>query len=382
MTKLQNLELAEIIQIVFADLPDPRAINKIHPLINIVVIALVATIAGANDFEEIHKFGITREQWFSTFLDLQEGIPSQDTFARVFSLLDPMMWSSCVFTWVRFHINGTLGKDFIALDGKCLRGSSTDEHNALYMVNAWASQHGLAIAQVPVIAKSNEITALPPLLETISLLDLEGCIVTTDAMGTQREIARIITENKAMYLLALKDNQPTIAEDVRWLFEINRITNFKQVQHDYYVTTEKGHGRIEERHCWVMSGLDYLKTGAWSGLNAVALIESKRVVKGVESIEQRYYLSSVGCDAKTTLEGVRAHWGVENKVHWVLDVVFREDAHRVRERIRARNLAVLRQFALNLLRSAPDLGRKTSLKIKRKQAGWDMDYLETILRQL
>jgi predicted transposase YbfD/YdcC len=377
-----DTHLTNSIHQAFQDLDDPRANNRIHPLINVVFTALVAVIAGANDFTEIEEFAHAKQAFLSKFLNLNEGIPTHDTFARIFARLNPSSWQTCLLDWIRVRLQGHLKSDHIAIDGKVLRGSNSDEMKAVCLVNAWSTRLGLCLTQTTVNQKSNEITALPHVIETLDLFDLTGTTITIDAMGAQREIARLLTQKQAMYLLALKDNQPKLAGDVRWLFEDAQNRNFEGVPHDFHSTKEVAHGRVEVRQCWVLSDLSYLEPHAWPGLERVVLIESIRTLKGVTSRESRYYLSSVTSGAAATLATVRAHWGVENALHWELDVVFAEDAHRVQAGHSAANLGGLRRFALNLLRCTPSPRKNMSLKNKRARAGWDDSFLEAVLMQL
>jgi predicted transposase YbfD/YdcC len=276
-----------------------------------------------------------------------------------------------------------------------LRGSNSDDDKAVCLVNAWSTRLGLCLTQTTVSQKSNEITALPHVIETLALFDLTGCIITVDAMGAQREVARLLTEKHALYILALKDNQAKLAEDVRWLFDDAFKHNFQDVPHDFFETQEQAHGRLEIRRCWVLSELSYLEHHNWPGLERVVLIESERTVKGVTSVERRFYLSALTEGAEATLAIVRAHWGVEreqpercclvskkNSLHWVLDVIFAEDSHQVRADHAAANLGVLRRWALNLLRLTPSPRKNMSLKNKRNRAGWDDSFLELVLAQL
>lgn len=366
----------------FKDLEDPRANNRIHPLINIVFIALVAVIAGANDFTEIEAFAHAKQAFLNRFLDLNEGIPTHDTFARMFARLNPSSWQTCLLDWIRVRLQGRLNSDHIAIDGKVLRGSNSDDTKAVCLVNAWSTRLGLCLTQTTVSQKSNEITALPHVIETLDLFDLTGSTITIDAIGAQREVARLLTEKQATYLLALKDNQLKLAEDVRWLFEDAQNRNFENIPYDFHATEEVAHGRVEVRQCWVLSDLSYLEPHKWPGLERVVLIKSLRTVKGVTSRESRYYLSSVTDGAVATLATVRAHWGVENSLHWELDVVFAEDAHRVQTDHGAANLGGLRRFALNLLRCTPSPRKNMSLKNRRACAGWDDSFLEEVLMQL
>jgi predicted transposase YbfD/YdcC len=377
-TELQSL--GQSVRDAFGDLPDPRAAQRRHPLLNIVTIALIAVIAGADDCTEFEQFGWAKYSWLETFLDLSHGIPSHDTFSRTFALLDPTHWQSCFVDWVRFVLKGQLEPgDTLALDGKCLRGAG---EQAVYLVNAWSSAQGLCLAQTQIAEKSNEITALPGLLETLSLLDLQGCTVTVDAMGTQREVARSIVAKQADYLMALKANQPSLSDDVQWLFAQPRDTQGQLLGLEHAETRATQHGREEHRQAWVISDIAYLAAHAWPGLQAVVCLRSQRTVRGKTTVEQRFFLSSAPLTAQSALERIRAHWEVENKLHWVLDVLFKEDRHRARLGHGPANLGVLRQLALNLLRRTPSPPRVTSLKGKRKRAAWDTSFLEQVLALL
>jgi predicted transposase YbfD/YdcC len=376
-------QIALSIKEAFKELPDPRAENSVHPLINLIVIALVAVIGGANDYTEFEEFGESKKAWLSGFLDLTTGIPSHDTFGRVFARLNPVRWQSCLVDWVRYAVKGKLIKgDVIGLDGKCLRGTHDDDERATYLVNAWSTTLGISLAQNKVRAKSNEITALPDLIETLDLFDVSGCTITIDAMGTRREIARLVKEKDAQYVLALKDNHPKLYEDVKWLFADAFEHKFVQRPYSYAQTQERAHGRDELRRCWVLSDLSYLDPHAWPGLQTIVLIESQRTLNGVTSSERRYYLSSLQTTATEHLSIIRAHWQVENSLHWVLDVVFNEDKHRARKDHAPANLGMLRQLALNLLKRTPPPKPHISLKNLRKRAGWDTHFLESVLAQL
>lgn len=376
-------ELAQSLKETFKELPDPRAENTVHPLMNIIVIALVAVVAGANDYTEFEEFGLAKREWLGQFLNLTTGIPSHDTFGRFFARLDPVRWQSCLVDWVRYAVKGKLIKgDVIGLDGKCLRGTREEETHATYLVNAWSTTLGISLAQSKVTAKSNEITALPDVIETLDLFDVSDCTVTIDAMGAQREIARLVLAKEAQYVVALKGNQPKLYEDVQWLFQDAFNHDFGQRPHDYAQTQERGHGRDELRRCFVLTDLSYLNTHAWPGLHSIILVESQRTFQGITSLEKRYYLSSLKKSASEVLAIIRSHWQVENSLHWILDVIFLEDKHRARKDHAPTNLSMLRQLALNLLKRAQPPKPKMSLKNLRKRAGWDSDFLELVLAQL
>lgn len=364
----------------FEDLPDPRIErSKQHSLVNIVAIALSAVLAGADSFYEIETFGHMKRTWLEQFLELENGIPSHDTFNRAFSLLDPAHFQTCVLDWVRAAIGGSLtAEDVLAVDGKQLRGSAHSAVKAVHMLNVWSHQHGLCLSSTAVDGKSNEITHVPGLLDTLSLLDLAGCIVSVDALNTQRDIARKVKQHKAEYIMALKQNQPKLYEDVVWLFENTETEQLSNI----FETHERSRGRAERRHCTILSDpseLTYLEAHSWPGLESVAKLSRERTVKGQTTYEVCYYLCSFKAEAEKLLQAVRAHWGVENNLHWSLDVVFAEDAHAYTNRRGAENMAVLRQFALNLLSQDTSKG---SLKGKRKRAAWNDDFRAHILRGL
>lgn len=366
----------------FAGLPDPRlARTTRHPLLSIVTIALCAVLAGADSWDSIAAFGEVRRGWFASFLDLPHGIPTHDTFNRVFAALDPAAFRAAFAAWMA-AITGVLPAQVIALDGKTLRGSQDQRlgKSAIHLVSAWATANQLVLAQVKVDDKSNEITALPALLQQLAL---RGCIVTLDALGCQRTIAAQIVAQQADYVLALKDNQPTLAAEVQECFAQVDAEGRHAAGVERTTTTDKGHGRLEVRRHTVLSdpeALAWLQDGRqWPGLAAVGRVEAERRVGEKRSRETRYYLLSQALAAAAFGAAVRSHWGIENQVHWVLDMTFAEDRSRVRSKHAAENLAVLRHLALNLLRRAPTR-RPVSLKAKRLAAGWDTDYLLEILQ--
>lgn len=375
----------------FASLEDPRVERtKLHPLFSIVTIALCAVICGAETWDDIAEFGRTKREWLGSFLELPNGIPSHDTFNRVFQMLDPKQFEACFLSWTR-AVSGVL-KGVIALDGKTLRGSRGQPSDkaakaAIHMVSAWASQNRLVLAQVKVDEKSNEITAIPELLRALAI---EGCIVTIDAMGTQREIAKLILEQGGDYVLALKENQPTLYQDVVEMFEHAKQGTIEELVIEDERTIEKGHGRIDVRRYRVIPDLDvleWLQEGSeghnWPGLKGIGMVEAERRIGEKRSTETRYYLLSAPLSAKAFGEATRSHWGIENRVHWVLDVGFHEDQSRIRSGNAAENLAVLRHLALNLLQHQSEpKNRRLSVKGRRLKAGWDNDYLLRILTSL
>lgn len=360
----------------FEAIVDPRVErSKQYPLLEIIVIALSAVLSEAESFYDIAAFGETKKTWLQQFLVLENGIPAHDTFRRVFSLLDPTQFQACVLDWVRSVIGGGLSaEDVLSIDGKRLCGSASLSLRAVHMLNVWSHQHGLCLTSTAVDGKTNEITHVPGILDTLSLLNLAGCIVTVDALNSQRDVAAKVKEHKAEYVMALKGNQGTLLEDVEWLFE--------QANADLgnsFETHERSRGRDEWRHCSVITELDYLEAHGWPGLESVAKVSAKRTLRGKTTYELRYYLCSFKAPAEKLLSAVRAHWEVENKLHWTLDVVFAEDAHRYRDRCGVENMSVLRQLALNLLRQ-DDF--KSSLKGKRKRAAWDDEFRASILKRL
>jgi predicted transposase YbfD/YdcC len=370
----------------FAALPDPRvARTRQHRLLDILTIALCAVLCGADDFVGMVTFAAAKEGWLRTFLPLPGGIPCHDTFGRVFAALDPEAFQSCFLAWVRAAVPGTAGQ-VVPIDGKALRGARGRGagHAALHMVSAWASESRLVLGQVAVAEKSNEIVAIPALLR---LLDLDGATVTIDALGCQTAIAAQIVERGADYVLALKDSHPTLHEEVRVTFAQERRDAFALAPpgtHDHHKAVEKDHGRLEIRRHWtlhdpaILAHLD--PTGAWAHLRAIGLIERERHVGDRVTVECHHYLLSAPLSAAAFAAAVRSHWGIENRVHWVLDVAFREDACRARVGHAARNLAVVRHLARNLLRQ--DTARKGSIATKRFTAALDDAYLTSLLSGL
>ena len=366
----------------FGDLQDPRIERtKRHELLDIVVIAICGVICGADSWVDIEMFGKSKQDWLKRFLNLANGIPSHDTFGRVFSRLDPESFQSCFMDWVLTISQLTRGQ-VIAIDGKTAKGSHDRAHGKapIHMVSAWASANHLVLGQTKVDDKSNEITAIPELLE---VLELSGCIVTIDAMGCQKEIAQEIIDNGADYVLAVKENQGRLYGDVKDSFDCAHRTGFEDVEHDYYETVGKGHGRIETRRCWSISDreqLDYIdEHKLWEGLSSMVMVASERVIGDEVSVKARYYISSLTGNARRLLKATRTHWGIENCVHWVLDVAFDEDRSRVRKDNAPQNLAIIRKIALNLLKQ--EATSKGGIKARRKLAGWDEDYLIKVLSQ-
>jgi predicted transposase YbfD/YdcC len=363
----------------FAHLEDPRVSPATrHQLLDIVAIAICAVVCGADTWVEVEAFGRAKEAWLRTFLALPHGVPSHDTFGRVFAALDPAQFEAGFRSWVATVVELTAGA--VAIDGKTLRRShdAPNGKGALVLVSAWAEANRLVLGQVAVDPRSNEIPAIPALVQQLAL---EGCLVTVDAAGCQTAIAAQIAAQGADYVLALKENQPTLWAGVATLFAEGQAHGFAPGTHDHRRTIEKNHGRIEVRAVGAVEDpalLAYLDpTGAWPKLRSVAMVVAERRIGAEVSRETRYYLTSLPGDAALVGAAVRGHWGIENRLHWVLDIAFREDESRVRRGHADQNLAVLRRLALNLLRR--ETTAKMGTKAKRLKAGWDHAYLLKIL---
>jgi predicted transposase YbfD/YdcC len=361
----------------FSAIQDPRADNSQHILVEIITIAVCAAICGANNWVEVEIFGKAKQDWLATFLELPNGIPSHDTFGRVFGLIDAEQFQSCFLKWVQTASDRTEGQ-IVPIDGKKLRRSHDKANGkaAIHMVSAWATEDRLVLGQVKVDDKSNEITAIPELL---SLLELAGCIVTIDAMGCQTAIAAQIIEKEADYVLAVKDNQENLHQDIQELFAYAAEIAFADC--DYAKTVSKGHGRLEIRECWTLSTEEYFaylrNRSAWAGLQTIAMVKSERRSGDDGTVETRYFISSLSGQAKQTLKAVRQHWSIENGLHWKLDIAFREDDSRVRKGNGAQNFAIVRHIALNLLNQ--EKTTQGGIQAKRLKAGWDEKYLLKVL---
>ena len=369
-----------LIETHFGNLRDPRAAHSIeHKLLDILVISICGTISGANDFTAIAEYGKSKKKWLKTFLELENGIPSADTFERIFARLNPSELQKCFIGWME-AVHKTTDGELINIDGKTLRGAKEagNSRSLIHMVSVWSATQHLVLGQKKVSEKSNEITAIPPLLE---MLAIRGCLVSIDAMGCQTEIATTIIEQGADYVLALKGNQGNLHDDVSQLFTSSRSQKFHNIEHQFHSTVEKGHGRIEKRSYWTMGNTEFL-IGAekWTGLKSIGMVESERNVNGVVSIQQRYYILSIESDVHRFSQSVRSHWSIENQLHWILDVGFDEDASQCCRGYTAENLAVIRHVGINLL--SRDKKTKVGVKTKRLKAGWDDNYLKHILNAL
>jgi predicted transposase YbfD/YdcC len=369
----QSLEIKQH----FRSLKDPRRRHRRrHLLLDIVVIAVCAVTGGADNWEEIAAFGRRHESWFRRYLSLPNGIPSHDTFGRVFSRLDPQVFQRCLRDWL-LAFGDVLKCQHISIDGKTLCGSArkTSGLGPLHLVSAWASANHLILGQVAVSGKSNEITAIPQLL---ALLETKGAVVTIDAIGCQKEIAAKIRERRCHYVLAVKDNQPNLLTDIQDSLVRAHDKDFAGIAHDRYETkTINAHGRQEKRYCEVIYDLSGIRNKeAWADLRAIGVTITERTINGETKGEVRYFIGSQRKSARYYGTTVRKHWGIENNLHWQMDVSFGEDANRTAERTAAANLAVVRRAVQTLVKRDPQKG---GIKCKRRQAGWDLKFLEEIL---
>lgn len=360
----------------FADLSDPRRREVTYPLINIVVIAICAVICGADDFVAIAKYGRTKRDWLGRFLDLSSGIPSHDRFNAVLAAINPAEFEKCLLSWIAALHEITEGQ-IIAIDGKTLRRSfdKASSKSAIHMVSAWATANHISLGQVVVDEKSNEITAIPKLLE---MLDISGSLVTIDAMGCQVEIARKIVDGGGDYCLSAKANQPTLYQGIVDHFLEHMEDDFARTKVRRHVTEEKGHGRQETRYYFICPVPENLPDrGRWANLKAIGIVFSTTFRNGEEHHETRYYLLSKYLSASRFAQATRGHWGIENQLHWQLDVTFQEDQCRIRKGHADANFSILRRTALSLLKN--ETTAKVGIKNKRLTAAWDESYLEKVL---
>ena len=363
----------------FDDLSDPRGRQCPYRLDELLLAAICAVISGAESWTAVVEWSETKLDWLRQQLPFANGIASHDTFGRVFSLLDATQFEACFVRWMGTMCPALPGQH-IAIDGKCVRGSHDGKHSAIHLVSAGSSASGLTLGQVRTADKSNEITAIPQLLAT---LDIKGAVITIDAMGCQHDVAAKIVAGGADYVLGVKDNQPSLAEAIRLWFDAAEAGTLDRPFWDHN-HTEKDHGRIETRRCLVTNDVAWLgqQNQHWAGVQSLIMIESRREIigrnsSGAASVERRYYLSSLAAKAAHLAHIVRAHWGIENNMHWVLDVAFREDDCRIRVGEGAQNFAILRRIALNLLKN--EKSTKVGIATKRLKAGWSADYLAKVL---
>jgi predicted transposase YbfD/YdcC len=361
----------------FAELSDPRRREVVYPLVNIVVMAVCAVIGGADDFVSIAHWARTKRKWLATFLDLSAGIPSHDRFNAVLGAIKPAEFEKCLLSWITSLHELTDGQ-VIAIDGKTLRRSFdvASSKSAIHMVSAWATANHINLGQVVTDEKSNEITAIPKLLE---ILDISGCLITIDAMGCQKEIAQNILDAKADYVLAVKDNQPKLCEAIRDFFAEQLEDDLKSVTHRRHQTHETGHGRADDRYYYLAKlPKDFPLSREWAGLKAIGM--AARVTEhadGRASDDVRYYITSRYSSGKKFADAVRGHWGIENSLHWQLDVTFQEDQCRIRKGHADANFSLLRRTALSLLKN--NKTKKVGVKNKRLCAAWDDNYLLQVL---
>jgi len=364
----------------FESVPEPRVERtRRHPLVNILIIAMLAMICVGEGWEDMEEFGLAKKAWLGRFLDLKHGIPSADTFRRVLSAMNPKAFNACFIAWVQALSLGTSGK-LIAIDGKTIRHSfdRATGKKALHVVSAWIAENRLTLGQIATEEKSNEIAAIPKLLE---LLDIRGATITVDAMGCQRAIAEKVIDQGGDYIMGLKGNQEVAHKEVQEYFADASAKDFKDVPHTFHETVDgSDHGRVEVRRLWASQELDWFADlSKWKGLRSIIMIESERTVGSAgTSVERRYYWSSHIVDAQTFAEMIRGHWGIENCLHWCLDVGFREDESRIRTDHGPENIALLRKIAMNLAKN--ERTHKKGIQAKRKLAAWSDAYLLKLLQ--
>ena len=355
----------------FCTMKDPRIDRKkLHPLENIVFIAIAAILCGAETWEDLEEFGYAKFDWLSSILDMKNGVPSHDTFNRFFSALDPGVFETHFIAWTQSIISDHEEIDFVSIDGKTIRQASKMSNNgSIHIVSAWSNRHEVTLGQIKTDEKSNEITAIPLLLDALLL---KNSVITIDAMGCQKAIAKKIIDKKADYILSVKGNHPILEQEIISSFSLQKTQSCE-------ITLDFGHGRIEQRKYSVISNLKYItKKEEWEGLKSIVRVDSVREDKKSQKIEEqtRYYICSVK-DCKTISQGIRAHWGIENKLHWTLDMVMNEDKSSKRDGYAAQNFSMVNKIALNILRKEESKG---SLRRKRKRAGWNNDFLWSMLK--
>ena len=368
-----NVDLRSILSII----ADPRRDHcRRHDLSDVLFMATCAVICGADGWVAVEEWAVAKEEWLTSFLDLPHGIPSHDTFGRIFALLEPAEFERSFSAWMR-AVSEATDRDIVPIDGKVLRRSfdRAKDKSAIHMVSAWSTTNAVVLGQVSVDQKSNEITAVPRLLK---LLHLSGCIVTIDAMGCQKEITAEIVAGGGDYVIAVKDNQPTLHRDVQAAFD-EGLEDLEEFEHDYAETENVGHGRHELRMAWTTGDLQRLSTAEdWAGLRSVIWVQAHRTLDGKTSVHDRFFISSLdGTSATDALKAIRRHWAIENELHWTLDVAFREDDSRIRIGHAAENMSRLRHFALSRLKA--EKSTKLGIKSKRLKAGWDQSYLLRVL---
>jgi predicted transposase YbfD/YdcC len=367
------------IVVFFEQLPDPRVERtRRHKLVDILVIVLVGTIWGCKGWDEIHEEAEAAEDELRQFLELPHGIPSADTLRRVMSALAPARFREVFIAWSRTLCETTDGK-LVAVDGKTVRGAFRGEdEGSLHLINAWVCENQMVLGQYATDTKSNEITAIPELLR---LLDLRGAVVSLDAMGCQKAIAKQLVEQGADYLFGLKRNQPTLHREALSAFDEATCARLREMPSSYHESADKGHGRLEVRRTWVLRDTEWLmRSEKWAKLSSLVLVESERTVRGKTSTERRAYISSLDASAARFQSLVRGHWQVENNLHWVLDVTFGEDRARIAKKNGAENLSLVRKLALNLLRRAPEGRRPMSIVRRQRNALRSFEYLAAVLR--
>jgi len=382
---MREIEVSSVLRH-FVEFPDPRSPRGVrHKLVDILCISVLAVICRANTYAEVGQYAQAKETWLRQFLELPHGIPSVDTFERVFTMMKPQVWERWFVEWLRSLSLPPLAPgeaEVLAIDGKTSRRSYGKESGPLHTVSVWSGQYELVIAQEAVQEKSNEISAIPRLLESINAA---GAIVTTDAMGCQKDIAGCIRDQHAHYVLALKDNHPQLFADTQWLFQHADDCGWNNIPHSYAKVHEQGHGRVESRECWVLSNLDILDDRvAWRDLSALVRLRSTRTLKGKTSLEDRFFITSLPLDAQEAspsaervMQAVRLHWGIENGLHWRLDTAFKDDLSRARKNNAQANFVAVRQLALNVLKQ--DRSIRAGLETKRARASWDDTYLLRLL---